>query len=902
MSKETCNKDSCNICCDTYNKSTREKVCCGYCDYEACRVCCETYILSETIPKCMNPVCAKEWSRKFIREKFTNVFINTKFKEHLESVLFDKEKALLPATQPLIEEKIRKEKITGEIKELNLLIDDLQNQKAKLCNSLHYGVAKEVQCYVRQCPSNDCRGFLSSQWKCGICEKWTCPHCHELKGINRDCDHNCDPDLVETAKLLDKDTKPCPKCQTKIFKISGCFAKDTPILLWNGKTKLSQDICIGDVLVGDDGKKRIVEKILNGQDKLYKIKQNNGIDYTVNSKHMIALKFSGENSINWIDSINSWKISWFDRIEHKMKTKQFKVTNINNKEIAKQTAYEFLKNLNLDNIILLTVDEYLKLDKWCLKNLLGYKSNFGINYDSQNIELDPYLLGLWLGDGTHTQPMIASNDNEIKDYILNWCNNNNAELVQETKYNLRIRRKGYSFGKESISGDKYNNIPDIINRTNPFTDLLKKYNLIGNKHIPEQYMMNSRNVRLKLLAGLIDTDGHVPKDQNGKRVVIIQTNDNLSKQIIKLANSLGFLVNYSIREKKNVKIFDCEEKDYKDQYVINISGEKLEEVPTILPRKKCFGTNYNKDYFRNNIKIEDVGIGNYYGWTVDGNNRFLLDDFTVVKNCDQMWCTQCHTAFSWKTGSIEKIIHNPHFYEWQRKNGGAPRAAGDIECGRNLDHYTVSNIQNLINDKHHNLYDNVANDLASKRYVPISSRINNVIKPIYLQIVYNLAAIIRNTIHNVRVELPNYINNNVLKNQQLRIQYMCNEIGEETFKTLIQRNDKKNRKNNEISQVIQLSNTAITDIVYRIIDDLKKSEKDEHNFQALMSEFNEIVNYCNEIFRDISFAYGGVQYGFDDHFNLQTIEKERKIKKEDTNTKSILDTNTKSILDTNNKL
>ena len=84
-------KEPCNICCDNYNKSTREKICCGYCDFAACRSCCETYILSETIPKCMNTTCAKEWSRKFIRENFTNVFINTKFKNHLEEILFDQE-------------------------------------------------------------------------------------------------------------------------------------------------------------------------------------------------------------------------------------------------------------------------------------------------------------------------------------------------------------------------------------------------------------------------------------------------------------------------------------------------------------------------------------------------------------------------------------------------------------------------------------------------------------------------------------------------------------------------------------------------------------------------------------------------------------------------------------------
>ena len=142
-----------------------------------------------------------------------------------------------------------------------------------------------------------------------------------------------------------------------------------------------------------------------------------------------------------------------------------------------------------------------------------------------------------------------------------------------------------------------------------------------------------------------------------------------------------------------------------------------------------------------------------------------------------------------------------------------------------------------------------------------------------------LSDIIRRTIHNERVELPQFRTGHLEKNQELRVQYLCNEIDEDTFKIIVQKNDKKHRKNNEICQVIQVSITTVTDIVFRIIDNLKNSTNGDDKFNELMSEFNGVREYCNEIFKDISFTYGCVQYGFDVEFILRTVEKVKKVKK-----------------------
>lgn len=217
---------TCNICVEKFNKSTNIPVQCMYCQFEACRTCCEKYILDLPLPKCMNVSCNKEWTRKFISETFTKVFINKTLKTHREQVLFEKEKSLLPATQLVIEEQIRKEKILEEVRELEKQIDDikrLQNKKRQEYNS---APKNERKTFIRACPDSECRGFLSSQWKCGLCDKWTCPDCHVIKGSVRDGgegnEHTCNPDELATARLLDLDTKACPNCAEGIFKIEGC--------------------------------------------------------------------------------------------------------------------------------------------------------------------------------------------------------------------------------------------------------------------------------------------------------------------------------------------------------------------------------------------------------------------------------------------------------------------------------------------------------------------------------------------------------------------------------------------------------------------------------------------------------------------------------------------------------
>ncbi len=238
---------SCAICCEAYKQ---DPIICGFCDFAACNTCCETYILDQTTPKCMNTACGKDWSRKFLKAKLGGTFMTGKFKTHMEDVLYDREKALMPATQPLVERKLKGEKLKNELNLIKEQIANLEMMKARLEHNItrhrngeelienwegdrtrYYtwetpptascAAAPAKNNYVRACPAEDCRGFLNQKWICGLCDKKTCRNCHEI--INGDeKEHVCDPNNVATAQLLEKDTKPCPQCQTMIFKIDGC--------------------------------------------------------------------------------------------------------------------------------------------------------------------------------------------------------------------------------------------------------------------------------------------------------------------------------------------------------------------------------------------------------------------------------------------------------------------------------------------------------------------------------------------------------------------------------------------------------------------------------------------------------------------------------------------------------
>ncbi len=211
----------CNVCCEKFNISNRAKVNCNFCNFESCRKCTQKYLTDITTDAhCMQ--CKNIWNREFIDSACTKSFRNRELKQHRENILFEREKCFLPDAQVILARRKEKQRIISEndkkIQEMYAQIRELDYQNTLVRIEGDATPDTERRKFVRKCPVTECRGFLSTQWKCEICENNICHECNEIKGDN----HICEANAVETMKMLKKDTKACPNCGTMIFKISGC--------------------------------------------------------------------------------------------------------------------------------------------------------------------------------------------------------------------------------------------------------------------------------------------------------------------------------------------------------------------------------------------------------------------------------------------------------------------------------------------------------------------------------------------------------------------------------------------------------------------------------------------------------------------------------------------------------
>jgi MoxR-like ATPase/intein/homing endonuclease len=334
-----------------------------------------------------------------------------------------------------------------------------------------------------------------------------------------------------------------------------CHTKGTKVRMFDGTAKNIEDVCVGDKIMGDDSKARNVLALGGGTGELYKVVPRKGKPFGVNGDHILVL--------------------W-------------------NTEDKTHTS--------------VTVRDYLSWSAW--KKHIHKLYRVGVDYPHKDVPVDPYFLGLWIGDGHRNYSAITNQDREIINYLYVFAKKNNLKISLDEQSN---RCTSYMLTSGCEKGWKSKGKNHLLNS-------MRNLGIIGRKRIPQIYMVNSREVRFALLAGLIDSDGN-----NGSNCCEISQRDgNLAEQIYELAGSLGLGVNY--RKDKVVNGIT-----YKR---IGIFGN-LDLIPTKVVRKQFSKRRAGwKNPLVCGFDIESVGIGEYYGFTIDGNHLYLVEDFIVTHNTE----------------------------------------------------------------------------------------------------------------------------------------------------------------------------------------------------------------------------------------------------------------------------
>ncbi len=217
----------CSICCEQYNRSNHAQVKCefGDCGFSACKACYRQYLLTiQSDPCCME--CKKGFSHKFIIDNLNRSFVNKDYKKSRAALLLDMTMSKLPEAQPQVELHMQLAAQRKKVKQLNAAAKAAKKAAIDARQELYRLERKkpstEARKFIMGCPRDECRGFLSSAYKCGLCNYHVCKDCLCVKGPTANSQHECNPDDVATAQLIKAQTKPCPSCGERISKIEGC--------------------------------------------------------------------------------------------------------------------------------------------------------------------------------------------------------------------------------------------------------------------------------------------------------------------------------------------------------------------------------------------------------------------------------------------------------------------------------------------------------------------------------------------------------------------------------------------------------------------------------------------------------------------------------------------------------
>lgn len=385
--------------------------------------------------------------------------------------------------------------------------------------------------------------------------------------------HDLEASEVEGEGALDFPAAAKSLFMPKRFKVirggrggAKCLAVGTLVTMADGSYRAVEAVKVGDQVMGPDSLPRNVLATTRGRSMLYRVSQTSAESYVVNEDHILMLRKSQA-------SIREGRYAdW-----------------ANETPIAIKDAYRQSK-------------------RW-MEHFRGFRAGC-LEMPYRKVRISPYILGLWLGDGTSRELRFTTMDPEIVAALEAYAVARGGELRASTQ---ALKSAAQNYGMFAKRG-----------RSNPIWDNFLDYDLKENKHIPEAYLSNSEEARLQLLAGLIDTDGSL--HSNGYS--ICQVSERMARDIKRLADQLGFRTSLRLRKTH------CTNNGVRGQaWYVSISGAAW-RIPCKVAHKqiKREDVRPNKDHLLSQIGIRAIGEGDYAGFTLDGDHLFVLADGTVTHN------------------------------------------------------------------------------------------------------------------------------------------------------------------------------------------------------------------------------------------------------------------------------
>jgi hypothetical protein len=357
------------------------------------------------------------------------------------------------------------------------------------------------------------------------------------------------------------------------------------------------DLKIGDEVIGSDGKKCNVQGVYpQGIKDLYRVTFNDGVSVLVCKEHLFSVRARsfGHNTKN---SRNKKEIV-------------LSIGQMIDEELFLEVSGE-KNNINRNYKFKTYFKEKGGNSKWQIPIVKP------IEFNSNELELNPYLLGLILGDGGITQKGVSftTEDVEIVNYIKPILpENSQITENKNSKYGYRLTKK--------------------TGHTNPIIQILKELNLMGcgshNKFIPTKYKYSSINDRLEILKGLMDTDGtcSIGKKGNFEGTEFSTVSERLCDDVIEIVHSLGGIARKKSRTTNYT--YKGEKKEGKKSYRVNI---KLPSVMNPFKLKRKYDLYNTPEKYKVGRYIKDIkfeGNGESICISVDSPDKLYVTEHAIV--------------------------------------------------------------------------------------------------------------------------------------------------------------------------------------------------------------------------------------------------------------------------------